>query len=181
MTLKIAGNFDLNTTKSLLKKYFGNYKKDGIFKSKHHSYSSNQNYKPYVIYEYGDKNKAFIGYKTRLKSFNNQQVLYFYMQDLSIILKQKLRNKHGSYYSINSDFIKKENAFIYGVTVDGLHKNFQNNRTLINDFMIKDIKNISSKTIKNIKKLHEKSHLASKKDSTSLMTSISLLIFNIAI
>jgi predicted Zn-dependent peptidase len=172
MTLKVSGNFEIQKIKDIIRNNFEKYNKNGTLTAKLTKHNAQLNNKMYVTKSYTGFNESSLGYKAIHKKYISFLVMDAYMQNLATRLQQKLRNKNGKTYSVESDYYYRQNAYIHTIVFDGLHENFINNKNYIEKFMKDDIKNIDDILINKIRKIVHKKYLSIKHESHSLMSLI---------
>ena len=174
MILKVAGNFDSEKMKEIIKDKYGPIVNVGTKKAQELKYNAKLKAKPYRYISVGEGsgNTAYIGARILLHDYKKYLILRSYVDSLASKMQQLLRNKLGKTYSVRSYFNYKRDAGMIGVNVDSLHDDFKENIALIQKQIQEDVKGMSEKDIKAALETRELKFASIEHDSNSLLASI---------
>ena len=172
MTLKIAGDFDVEQMKSLVEEQYGAINIKGNLTVNHPSENPKLNNKPFFRFIEGySSNVGYVGGKYILDSYKKYIILDAYITNLAKRLQQHLRNKLGATYSISPYHFgsRTRKAMVASISFDGLRKDFENNIKIIKKTMQKDLEHLDDKFIQDALKNYKKTYTSIEHDSQSLM------------
>jgi zinc protease len=171
MTLKIAGNFDLENMMQIIQKEYGSIKLQGVKHTQELPYNAKLEPKEYKLFWIinGNKNRAYIGSRYILDDYKKYLILNSYSEFLAQKMQQLLRNKLGKTYSVSSYDTNLRNAALAGVSFDSLHDNFEENLQTIQKQIQKDVIKMDEKDIEKALDQSKLYYTSIEHDSSSLM------------
>lgn len=173
MTLKIAGNFELEKMKKTIANSFGKIERKGSLTATILEKEAKLNDKPYLHMEIGasNKNYAYIGVKFIDQKYKNFIVLDSYVNFLEKKIQRALRNSQGETYSVNNFYFKRKDAAIIGIGFDSLHSEFDKNTLFVKNTIFKN-ESISDIEVEKALKDYELLFLNQEHDADTLQNLI---------
>ncbi|WP_428737752.1 M16 family metallopeptidase [Sulfurimonas sp.] len=171
MTLKIAGNFDLENMIQLIQKEYGTIKFQGVKHTQELAYDAKLEPKEYKLFWIANssKNRAYIGSRYILDDYKKYLILNSYSEFLAQKMQQLLRNKLGQTYSVSAYDTNLRNAALVGVSFDSLHDNFEENLQTIQKQIQNDVVKMDEKDIVKALEQSKLYYTSIEHDSNSLM------------
>jgi len=156
MTLYIVGNFSDEKMKQTIREAFGNIHKSGTKSVKEPNYRPKLNHRPFLRFlEGAPENDGYIGAKYILDDYKKYLILSIYTEDLAKRLQQKLRNRSGKTYSVNTYNFTDKNAGVVSINFDGLHDEFPHNIRTVKETIANDLKKMDDGMIQKALKSYE--------------------------
>ena len=171
MVLKVAGNFDEEKMRQLIKSTFGTVKRVGSKTIEPIKKDAKLKKIPYHLLEPGvTKNRAILGGRYIVKDYKTFLINQIYIIHLGERLQRILRNNQGKSYSIyGASYHYKKGGIAY-VKIDGLHKDFKNNIKIALATINKDAKSLDKKVYNEAMSEYKKRYFeAVEHDTDTLM------------
>lgn len=171
MRLQIAGDFDIQKMKILIKEKYGRIRTTGTKTTQTLPDDASLNNKPLKRYfEGASENSGYIGFLYLFDDCKTHIIIDAYMDNLAQRIQQELRNKKGKTYSVNSHSTSKRGGAVASIYFDGLRDDFESNVAYIQKMIKADKLSISDKEIsKALKSYHSTYYTAIEHDSDTLM------------
>ncbi|MEH0021781.1 MAG: insulinase family protein [Desulfobacter sp.] len=173
MTLKVAGNFEPEQMKSMIREVYGPVARTGSASARSPAEAPVMTNRSFVRFiEGNDENLGYIGARYILDDYKKYIVLDAYVSDLAERLQQILRNRKGATYSIDPHHFGTEKAMVASIRFDGLRKEFETNIDTVREQIREDLEGLSDDAVQEALNSYQKIYQAIENDSSSLMNLI---------
>ena len=171
MTLKIAGNFDVDAMEKLVRQTYGVPLRNGTKKVEVPRDGATLSGKPLELYVSSSKEKcfAYMGVKYILDDYRKSLILTVYADSLAKRMQVKLRNQQGRTYSVNRFRYSKRDAGLIGVSFDALHDVFDQNVMAVQEQISQDVEAMTPEVIYDAIGDAKALVVSAERDSESLM------------